>query len=556
MTSQYSCPAHAVQMTPCLRRVLALPRRTWTDADAAYLARELTALLRTPHGTMQLRPIQAIALGELASTGLLAPIRVGGGKTLISLLAPIVCGAKRPLLVLPAKLVDKTRRERATLSRHWQIHPGLRIESYELLGRAHAAELLDRYRPDLIVLDEAHRVKNPRAAVTKRIARYLKEYPDVRLVAMSGTVTRRSLHDYAHLLRRALGAENAPIPKGHQETEEWANALDEIKRERTVGLGALASLLGASTEPVGGTTLEGVRQAYRRRVVETPGVVATEERFEGASLSITMVRPRTSQDVALSFNKLRCAWVLPDGQPLATGLDVWRHARELALGFYYVWDPAPPKAWLAARKEWCSAARRILGNNRRNLDSELQVVRAVDAGHYPDAEGALDGWRAVRDSFEPNTVPVWIDDSVLRYCVEWSREPGIIWTEHNAFARRLSELSGLPYYGPQGKDVRGRAIEEAAPDTCIIASIASNSEGRNLQAWHRNLVTSPPASGAAWEQLLGRTHRDGQEADEVTVDVITTCDEHVEAMEQARRDAEYIESVTGQAQKILYADQT
>src|SRR5262245_46563659 len=105
-------PLHVVQRTACLRRVLELPRRSWSDSGAKDLAERLTALLKTSGGTMTLRPVQAIALYEAYRChGAFLPIRVGGGKTLISLLLPHVLEASRPLLLLPAKLIEKTRRE-------------------------------------------------------------------------------------------------------------------------------------------------------------------------------------------------------------------------------------------------------------------------------------------------------------------------------------------------------------------------------------------------------------------------------------------------------------
>ncbi len=548
-------PVQVVQHTACLRRVLSLPRRNWSEDEAAALAAELTSLLRTPTGTMQLRPIQAVALAEIGTYGgAFLPIRVGGGKTLVSLLAAYVVDAKRPLLVLPAKLIAKTRRAFAELSRHWKLPP-IRIESYELLGRVQAADLLDRYQPDLIILDEAHRAKNPRAAVTRRLFRYLSKHT-ARLVAMTGTMMRRSLHDFAHILRRALGEENAPVPKTHNETEEWAAAIDDIKGDRQVGVGALRRLLDDGEDP----SVENARHGFRRRLVSTPGVVATDERFEGASLSITAVRPPPSAAINRALFNLRATWTLPNGQPLALGVDVWRHALEMALAFYYVWDPPPPKDWLTARKEWCAVARKILGSNRRALDSELQVANAVDDGHYPYAVPALEAWREVRDTFRPKNVPVWFDDSVINYCAEWARKPGLIWCGHVAFATRLSEVAGIPYYGAKGLDAKGRPIPEFGEPGCgegaAVVSVKANNEGRNLQMWCRNLIVGPPSSGLEWEQILGRTHRDGQPADEVEVDVLVTCDEHVEDTEKAISNAGCIEAMQGQAQKLRYADVT
>jgi hypothetical protein len=240
-------------------------------------------------------------------------------------------------------------------------------------------------------------------------------------------------------------------------------------------------------------------------------------------------------------------WETPDGWPLADGLEIYRHAREMALALYYVWDPRPPRPWLDARRLWSSYVRRILSGSR-SLDSELQVRRA-----FPNSP-ELKAWLAVRDQFKPQTVPVWLDDSSLKACADWlDDECGIVWTEHVHFAEKLAEMTKIPYYGRGGLDARGKSVETHKPGEPMILSQQSNSEGRNLQAWSSNLITSPPPNGQQWEQLLGRTHRDGQQADEVEFRVAMFCAEHVGAFWQARKDAAYVEQSTGAQQKILLA---
>jgi hypothetical protein len=477
---------------------------------------------------------------------------------LLSLLAPFVLSSRRPLLLLPAKLVQKTKREMVALSHHWPIPNWIRLESYELLGRVQSVHLLDRYLPDLIVADEAHKLKNRKAAVTRRVERYMQAHPDTRFVALSGTITKRSLRDYAHILRWIYPPAEAPIPNSWQELEDWAEALDERTdpRAQPVAPGALLSL--ASPEERKHQPRHAARLAFRRRLVDTLGTVATTEGHTGASLQIAPLYLPGPPDQALedAFHRLRDAWETPDGWPLTDGMQVWRTARELALGFYYRWTPRPPDSWLQPRRDWARTCRALLADNRRSLDSELAVTRAVDEGHYPGAVQALTRWRAVRDSFQPRTEAVWLTDSVLRLVQRWAhdRQPGIVWVEHIAFGERLASLSGLTYYGRGGTDQSGRMIEQHSRHDPLIASAASNAEGRNLQAWSRNLLVSPPPNGMQWEQILGRTHREGQEADEVTVDVLVTCLEHATAWWQAQADAAYVEASTGQAQKILYAD--
>jgi hypothetical protein len=548
-----------VQHTRELARIIQLPRRTWSEPDTEALARDMSLALKRPAGSMTLRPLQALALYELGTKGgAFCPIRVGGGKTLITLLAPVVADSSRPLMLLPAKLVDKTIREQRELAPHWPIATHVRIVSYESLGRANQATLLDMFKPDLIIADEAHKLKNRKAAVTRRVLRYMAANPDCGFLGLSGTITKRSLEDYAHVVSWCLPAQFCPVPQSWTELQEWADALDEKPGlQSPVNPGALLMLCNAEELALAqqGHKTTAARKAFRRRLVETPGVVASTEGFVGCSLSIEAITTDVLPELDEAFKTLRTQWETPDGQPLSDPMAVWRHARELGQGFYYKWDPRPPEDWLMARKAWAKACRSILEHNRRGLDSELQVVRAVDDGHYPDASDALELWRAVKDNFVPNTVPVWLDDSVIQRAVQWGlQNVGIIWTEHQAMAERLAQVSRLSYYGRQGKDRLGNYIEDHPADQPLIASIQSNGEGRNLQKWNKGLILSPPPNGAQWEQLLARMHRDNQEADEVAYDVMVTCAEHENALEQAMADAHYIEASTGQAQKLLYAD--
>ena len=68
----------------------------------------------------------------------------------------------------------------------------------------------------------------------------------------------------------------------------------------------------------------------------------------------------------------------------------------------------------------------------------------------------------------------------------------------------------------------------------VCASPRAHGTGKNLQQFARNLVANPPSDGATWEQLIGRTHRQGQEADEVTVEVYRHTAPFLEAVEKAR----------------------
>jgi hypothetical protein len=542
-----------VRYTPELERVLALPRRQWGDEELATL---LTEEYRRPGGTMKLRPAQAAALAEIHDCGgLLGAMRVGSGKTLCTFLAPKVLGSKRPLLLIPAKLKIKTERDWLQLQKHW-ILPEVRVESYELLGRADHHKLLDNYAPDLIIADECHRLKNTKASSTRKLARYLKEHPGVPFMGLSGTITGRSLHEYWHILRWSH-REKMPLPLDWSDMSEWADALDVkadgVSRTSAGALVAFCTPEEAKVLEYGGdVSIQAVRRAYQRRLVDTPGVISTGGDQVACSLSITEKRLDLNH-LSPYFAQLRDTWCTADGWPFSEAVDLWRHAREMVVGMYSKWDPRPPESWLAVRRAWCKFVRDSLSHSR-SLDSELQVLRAVKTGELSDG-GLLAEWTAVRPTFEPNTVAIWIDDTVLKYCSEWLKtNKGLVWTEHTAFGRRLAKLSGFPYYGRAGLSDDGRNVEDEQ-GSCIL-SIAANSEGRNMQRFSKCLIPSCPPNGARLEQLIGRCHRDGQEADEVEIELILACREQYAGFLRALADAKYTQDSTGASQKLLFADIT
>jgi hypothetical protein len=549
--------ASPVVLTPELERVLKIPRRSWTQNDLERLAQQLTQAIRKSHGTMELRPVQAAALYELGrgKKGVFCTARVGAGKTLISLLAPYFVGSKRPLLLIPAKLLKKTKREAAILAQHWPIAKYIGIETYEKLSRVQSADLLEVFKPDLIIADEVHKLKNLTAGCTKRVKRYMDANPSTMFVALSGTVSKRSIIDYWHILKWTH-KEDRPQPSGHSEVESWALAIDEkVNPLQRKSPGALLRLCNElELDLAKQDAIKAVRNAYQRRLVETAGVIHTSDIYLGASLQIEAKYLPADAATIGAFGMLRHDWERPDGIDLGDPVEIYRHARQMSLGFYYRWNPQPPEDWMEARRNWNRLVRYVLEHNRLQLDTELMVVQAIDRG-VVEGIGTLNAWRKLRDSFKPNVEAVWISDTAIQACVEWmQKNPGIVWVEHTEFGNKLMQVTNVPYFSNKGM-CKGRFIEDHKRGRPMIASIASNSEGRNLQAkWSANLMTSPMPNGMIWEQTLGRTHRDGQEEDEVTCDVLVGCFEHVKAWDQATKDAQYLQSSLGQPQKILFAD--
>lgn len=548
-----------VQGSPEFERILALPRRQWTPEHTAAAQAALTARLKTFSGTMSLLPDQARALWDAQQTGgLVGPLVVGAGKTLLSFLLFVVLNAKRGILLLPGGLIAKTEDEFQSLAKHWHLHPRPTIISYERLGLATSDKFLDGgdgsvgYRPDVIVADEAHYLKSRRAARTRRVERYMKAHPETKFVALSGTLISSSLLDMTHLVTWALKS-GAPVPRTVHECTEWASALDEGTDPLSrMGVGELRRLTVPGDT---GTALEVARRGFRSRFLDTPGVVASYGSSVGCSIRISPVEYTMPPEIDDHYRRLRETWTLPDGWTLTQAVQAWQHAREFALGLHNMWDPRPPEKWLRARSAWASYVREVLSESR-SLDSELMVRDAVKDGRLPGGRVHLDAWEAIAPTFTIQPRPEWHGDYALRVCEAWMKKaPGIVWTEHTFFALELSRRTGLPYYGPGGLDSRGNRIEGEDGKRPIIASVRANSTGRNLQyAFARNLLTAPTSSAKTIEQLIGRTHRTGQKADEVIVDMLCACREHFDAVLRARARARMILDSQGSPQKLLLAD--
>lgn len=527
------------------RRISALPMRDWeTDLHIVEVTQFLTNLLKRPAGRMALKVNQAAALRDLHDFGgLFGPIAVGGGKTLITLLAPVLMRSERPVLLVPAQLRDQTLGYvLPAMRKHWRLHDGLRVVGYSELSLAKNADLLFKLMPDMIIADECHMLKNPRSGRTRRVARFMRENPMTKFVAVSGTVANHSIMHYWHIIQWALKPLNAPVPKGYDEAREWSYALDErVAPEERTGPGVLLNFC-KDKEPV--------REGYRRRLVGTPGVVATSEDRLGVSLQVLSRTPqyRAHKELGEIMKQVAATWETPDGDVIMEAVTLWRVMRELVCGFYYRWNPAPPKKWLEVRKEWNRFVRSTLQSNRRGLDTPLQVWKSVEQARRGPGTNRLAAWKGIKDSFKPSQEAVWVDPYLYLDAEAWlRRNRGICWVEHHAFGEALARESGYRYFGAGDSSI----LDASGP---VIASIGAHGTGKNLQQWHQSLVVCPPTAGSVWEQLLGRTHRMGQTEDTVQYEVYQHHPAFQEAMEQAFKDARFLQQTLGNLQRLLYCD--
>ena len=86
----------------------------------------------------------------------------------------------------------------------------------------------------------------------------------------------------------------------------------------------------------------------------------------------------------------------------------------------------------------------------------------------------------------------------------------------------------------------------------VIASYA-HATGKNLQHQSRNLILELRREAAVMEQMLGRTHRSGQNADDVRGDLLISNGFDLALFGAILRDADYIQSTMGTRQRLCYA---
>jgi hypothetical protein len=538
-----------------LERIIALPRRPQVDLDptnpvAPALVQIMNDRLRRPdwerrdckcasygrHCITTLQPSQAWALFEAPLVGgVLGSIRAGGGKTALNFLLPMVMGCRQVVLLIPPKLKVQLIAEHELWREHWMLptliydthkstpmikgRPIVHVIPYSQLSRPESTRLLKDRNPDLVLADEMHKISSRGSARAARFLRFFAENArTARFGGYTGTITDKSINEYAHLSTLAL-REGSPVPIDPPTAASWALAIDPGPRPAEPGALRLLCEDGESLE-----------SGFRRRLVETRGVIATREGLIGsASLNIFEYAPapEVPEEVQRFLAMVRSG-ERPDGEELVDPLEVAKNARELASGFYYRWRfPNLPRnadgevteegrarvaLWRARRKAWRSELRDKLSAQEEHLDSQKLCIEAVHRAYQdPPYQGDLPVWRAklylpwaeIEHTVEHETEAVWVDDFWAIECAKWAREhKGIVWYEHDALAQRIHKLSGLPVHSG-GNDAEARIRAEKG-DRSIIASIKSHGEGRDgLQLiFHEQLIANPMSSGKKWEQCL------------------------------------------------------
>lgn len=594
--SAWESRALPVQASEDLTRVLALPRRpvlAGADAEAmtAYVTQKYTlgsracscaAILRADGLPARdcitvLRPVQAWALFEIGTCGgLFGPISVGHGKTLLDLLAPLAFrDCRTAALLVPPKLVDQLVLEYRLTAQHFRVPqlvvhradkippfevpgaPVLHVYPYSKLSRPDSSVFLeDVLKPDVVIADECQHLRDVNTATCSRVMRLFARRPETRLACWTGSMFVSKIEDCAHLAALSL-KHRSPLPILREKVEEWSRAL-AYDPDRRCPPGALLSLCDPG---------EDIFSGFRRRLVETEGVVSTiEASIDVAQVVLERDAPEIPDVVQDALDMVRDEEKRPDGEELIDQLSVSRCAREIACGFYYKWiypghefprDEALVDDWFESRQEFNRALRSKLKKREPYLDSDylcIQAARRAFGDLPPDPKlpswdcPAWPRWRDTERLVNYDTEAVRLSDFLAQDAAAWGeRHRGVIWYEAREFGLMISECSGLPMY--VGGNKAARAIVQEDGRRSIVASITSHGTGRNgLQfAFSEQLIAQPPPSP---EQLIGRLHRPGQRATQVTSWIYRHTDELRRAYDQAIMKSGFVAGVSGSGQHI------
>jgi hypothetical protein len=570
--------------------------------------------------------------------GLFAPIGVGWGKTLLSLWIAAEAfrkGLQRTLLLVPPQVypqlvrVDipwarqrislpmpfvllggKTAAERRSLVQH--AKRGCFILPHSCLSTKDSVDLLKAIDPSLVIVDEAHNFKNRRAARTRRLVDFLTDRPlgapRPGLVALSGTMTTKSVMDYFHLIKAAL-REGTPLPLTAQAAAEWGSVVDSAAEPTEFQFLPLTPLVDWARKNFSGVDIPfgvtGFRAAYRLRLTSAPGVVASGDSDIGVSLVMSNLAVQNYEThpewpkLKELIDNVNNLYLTPNGDEIKHAIHTWRWHFELSAGFYNerVWPTVDAlakrrnctieaagdmldagQAFHEADQKYSRVLRPFLQDySKPGLDTPMLV--AGDMAKHGGKNVPSDIYRAWklckeievgearqgREVLERDKRAVRVCDYKVAHAIRWAQDPdfrppdrgAILWYWNQELGQWLYEqaiAAGLDALHLDAGPVSDKLLlEDSTYEKVCICSIPAHGTGKNLQRFQHQIVVQFPRSAKDAEQMIGRTHRNGQEADNLDVWRCDTSEFDQMNFAACLNDALYIQQTTSSRQKIVYA---
>lgn len=571
------------------------------------------------------------------------PVGVGAGKTLISLMIAERAyqnGIERSLLLVPPQvylqlvnrglpharrhvplsvpfmeLGNTSRKKRLGYARSGR--PGCYILPYSCLSTTDSSELLELMEPGLIIADEAHNLKNiSKSARAKRLfgrhGYITKNEP--QMVAMSGTITAKSVSDYWHIIKACL-QENCPLPLSSHIVRQWGQVIDADTGGWTGPEDYHPAYDGFKTEPVMPLvrwaqanfedddfpeTIRGFRRAYQFRLNTAPGVVKSAEHDIGTSLLMhnepTIADQETEGWAKLTelIDGVEQDFKAPNGDEIDHAIHQYGWLYQLTAGFYndLYWpteeelakergisildaaDLLDKAQWHHKLKQLYNSALRkwLTRRSRPGMDTPF-LVGGDMAIHKAKNVGSelYDAWMLAReadfeDRPERRSRPVRVCAYKVDQAVAWAKKlpegtGAVLWIHHQEIGLWLMEAlkaAGIDaIHCPAGANEEISSVGDpemgGEGDRIVVASIGAHHVGKDLYAFQHQFVVQWPRSAVIAEQMIGRTHRTGQQADELVVVTNNTTDVDDLNFAACLNDACYIHDSIGSRQKLMIA---
>lgn len=511
-------------------------------------------------------------------------------------------------------LSGKARGHRKQLTR--RASRGIYVFPWSLFSSPDAEELLHDIDPCLIVADEAHYAARHDAARTRRLSRYLSEREaagnPVQVVAMSGTLTNKNLAEYAHIARWAL-RDKCFLPTSGTELAEWGSVIDAqveyqpgqfgsgSARDNSSSIMKLIPWARAVTGEQFEYTSTDARRAFQVRMKTAPGVFSTGDASVGTTLIMhnepvpekACTKAPGWDDLQQLITQVEDAWIAPSGDQIDFALHKHKWMQELSAGFYndLRWPepavlaerraiPEPEAAELLERaqehhflgQEYHKALRKFLQTAPKGMDTPMLVgqefhnhedsnlpsplYRLWKAWKDADFEGRPD-----RDSIPVRVCPYKVDHA-LRFAATLPKGVGSLYwyvnTEMGVWLLEAFRAAGkdavLCGAGQEANDFLAKVSAEKDNSKHIILSANAHKEGKNLQHMQHQLFVQWTRPAKYAEQVLGRQHRNGQQADEITATTCFTSPWDRMTFAATLNDALYIQQSLGTPQKLIYAN--
>ncbi len=602
-------------------RIVGLPRVADIPDDIVEKFSERVLLPTATWKSLNQTQVAAL-LAYIRFGGLLGAIGVGVGKTAISFkIADLAYtkGLRKMILLIPANTVEKTAYElpelRQEISMNYPIHvlgkqpkkkrqklskedSGLFIMSYSQLSLGDTDELLENIKPELFITDEAHNLANIKTcSAAKRIKRYMDAKPKTEFCGMSGTLTSKGLHDYAHLSHWAL-KDTSPIPRIWSEVDEWNEALGTTFAQHVFQRCFAPLIKWARSnypgEDFNSSEVASLRKAFNYRLSTAPGSIASKGSSATASLLIQNVPVKSPESYA-GWDKIEQYMhqvqeydMAPDGSEIMYPIHKFRYMHQLSAGIHLelYWPSLDTirnrrqcdkplamellersKEHHDAHKKYSSELRKWLQEtNFSGMDSPMLV--GLNMHHYGSRDVGEDlyiKWKYMKslefkEMLDRDARAHRVCDYKIQAALAMAKKlkkSCIFWVYHQEMGVWLYQVmkeAGLPVlHCPATSKGNMYMLDKSNKDMFMVASIHAHGTGKNLQHFKNAYYVQFMRSATQGEQSLGRLHRQGYLWDQCVQFTNNTIEWDHQMMAATIADSLYIHQ-SQQKQKLIYAD--